>query len=63
MLNVNKIKIKKKKKEYYLTDIISLAKSKKLKIGLVETDNDIGSRGINNIKEYIEIKKKYDKKY
>jgi len=46
--------IKKNKitKEYYLTDIINLSIKKGLKVGLVETKNEIGSRGINDLKAY-----------
>jgi len=46
--------IKKNKitKEYYLTDIIDLSIKKGFKVGLVETINEIGSRGINDLKTY-----------
>ena len=36
--NINKIKINKKKKEYYLTDIIKIAVKQKVKINSITID-------------------------
>ena len=49
---LNKIKKNKLTKEFYLTDIIQIAKNKKLSVGLVISKSEIRSRGINDLKTF-----------
>lgn len=49
---IKKIKENKLTKEYYLTDLIKICKDRKLKINYITTKDEIGSRGINDLKNF-----------
>ena len=51
------IKNNNKKKEHYLTDIVKLAKDKRLKINLVMSDNEKNAVGVNSQIELLEAEK------
>ena len=45
-------------KEFYLTDIVKISKDKNLKVGVIVSNSELRSRGINDIKTY-KINKQY----
>jgi bifunctional UDP-N-acetylglucosamine pyrophosphorylase/glucosamine-1-phosphate N-acetyltransferase len=49
-------------KEFYLTDIVKISQKKSLNIGVVVSNNEIRSRGINDIKTYKKNIKYFEKK-
>lgn len=58
---VKDIKMNKKTKEFYLTDLVKLANKKKMKIRFVISENELKSRGINDLKTF-KLNKKYFQK-
>ena len=58
---VKNIKKDKKTKEFYLTDLVKLANRRKMKIRYVVSENELKSRGINDLKTF-KINKNYFQK-
>lgn len=58
---VKNIKKDKKTKEFYLTDLVRLANRRKMKIRYVVSENELKSRGINDLKTF-KINKNYFQK-